>query len=167
MIFKIDKTKVTEGEIIEVKWQCSDADNVSLTLDNGTNASTMTVEKEGTKKFRLNRIGTTTVTIIQNKNGKSSKKSGKVKVSAKKYDTYQRVGDNRLKEWFSSLGKRIGNYFQKMKYGWGMMPKEKKQATTTLSIILIIMIISSFFPSIVFFGLSLLAVYCFYILMKR
>lgn len=167
MTFKIDKTKVTEGEIVEVRWQCSDAESVSLSLDNGHSKTTIPVEKEGNKKFKLNRVGQTTITITSTRNGKSTDKRGKVKVSAKKYDTYQRVGDSKIKEWWQKLAHKTGNYVSKMKYGWSIMPKDKKQATISLTIILAIMIISSFFPSAVFFGLSLLSVYCFYILMKK
>ena len=167
MTFKIDKTKVTEGEIVEVTWQCLDAESVSLTLDNGFNRTSIPVEKQGSKKFKLNRTGQTTITVTSVKNGKSSDKRGKVKVTARKYDTYQRVGDNKIKECFGKVGQKIKNYWSRTKYGWSIMPKDKKQASTSLFIIMAIMIISSIFPSSVFFGLSLLAVYCFYILMKR
>ena len=167
MTFKIDKDKVSEGEIVEVRWQCSDAESVSLTLDNGHSKTTIPVEKEGNKKFKLNRVGKTTITITSTKNGKTTDKSGKVKVSARKYDTYQRVGDSKIKELWEKISRSTRNYISKMKYGWSVMPKDKKQATTSLTIILAIMIISSFFPSAVFFGLSLLAVYCFYVLMKK
>ncbi|MBO7249068.1 MAG: hypothetical protein J6U88_03185 [Bacteroidales bacterium] len=163
----IDKSKVTEGDIIEVSWNCPEADTATLTLDNGTNKSSIAIEKSGVKKFKLNRVGKTTITLSQSKTGKSKSKSHTVKVSAKKYDTYQRVGDNKMKEWFGEVGQKIKNYWGRTKYGWSIMPKDKKQASTSLFIIMAIMIISSFFPSIVFFGLSLLAIYCFYILMKK
>ena len=167
MSFSIDRNKVTEGEIIEVSWAERDADTVTLTLDNGTNRSTITVDKEGTKKFRLNRVGKTTVTLDTSRKEKKRSKSHTIKVSAKKYDTYQRVGDNKIKEWFGGVGQKIKNYWSRAKYGWSIMPKDKKQASTSLFIIMAIMVISSIFPSSVFFGLSLLAVFCFYILMER
>lgn len=167
MTFSIDKTKVTEGDIVEVKWDCSGAQTASLTLDNGYTNTTMAVEPAGTKKFRLNRVGNTTITLTISNGKKESTKKHKIKVSAKKYDTYQRVGDNKIKEWWDKMRLSTKNYFSRVKYGWGIMPKDKKQATISLTIILGIMIISSFFPSAVFFGLSLLAVYCFYILMKK
>ena len=75
MSFSIDRNKVTEGEIIEVSWAERDADTVTLTLDNGTNRSTITVDKEGTKKFRLNRVGKTTVTLDTTIKGKKRSKS--------------------------------------------------------------------------------------------
>ena len=167
MTFTIDRTKVTEGEIVEVKWDCSGAQTASLTLDNGYTNTTMAIEQVGTKKFRLNRVGNTTVTLTTSNGKKETTKKHKIKVSAKKYDTYQRVGDNKLKDWWEKITKGVKNYFSRVKYGWNIMPKDKKQATTSLIIILAIMIVSSFFPSAVFFGLSLLAIYCFYILMKK
>ena len=167
MVLKTDKSKVTEGDIIEVKWECPNSESTTLTLDNGHSSSTIQVEGSGTKKFRLNRVGKTTITVKSAKNGKSSNKGVKVRVSARKYDTYQRVGDNKFKELCQNFTQKIKNYTSRYKYGWSMMPKDKKQASISLMIILGIMIISSFFPSAVFFGISVLAIYCFYILMKK
>ena len=31
----VDKTTVTEGDIVEMRWSCQNADSVELTLDNG------------------------------------------------------------------------------------------------------------------------------------
>ena len=167
MVLKTDKSKVTEGDIIEVKWECPHSESTTLTLDNGHSTNTIQVDGSGVKKFRLNRVGKTTITITSSKNGKSSHKDVKVKVSARKYDTYQRVGDNKFKELCQNFTRKIKNHTSRLKYGWSIMPKDKKQASISLLIILGIMVISTFFPSAVFFGISVLAIYCFYILMKK
>ena len=35
MIFNIDRRTVTEGDVVELTWQCDGAESVTLTIDNG------------------------------------------------------------------------------------------------------------------------------------
>ena len=52
----VDKTKVTEGDVVEMTWSCFAAEKVQLILDNGYKSSTIDVEPSGSKKFRLNYV---------------------------------------------------------------------------------------------------------------
>ena len=38
MIFTADRTSLAEGDIIGITWDCSGADSVNLTIDNGYKA---------------------------------------------------------------------------------------------------------------------------------
>ena len=49
MTFDIDRHTVTEGDVVEVKWQCAEAENVVLTLDNGFRSTDIPLENTGSK----------------------------------------------------------------------------------------------------------------------
>ena len=55
MTFTTDRTTVTEGEIVEVRWDCPGAESVDLTIDNGYKTSVIPLEIGGSKRFRLHR----------------------------------------------------------------------------------------------------------------
>ena len=56
MIFTADRTSLAEGDIIGITWDCSGADSVNLTIDNGYKASSMALTVAGNKRFRLKEI---------------------------------------------------------------------------------------------------------------
>ena len=64
MTFNIDRRTVTEGDVVELTWQCDGAESVTLTIDNGYRQTDIPLEISGTKRFRLNRSkGRTHLTI--------------------------------------------------------------------------------------------------------
>lgn len=50
-----DKRIVTEGEVIEVRWECPGASQASLNIYNGFKSTTLTIEPRGSKRFRVYR----------------------------------------------------------------------------------------------------------------
>ena len=49
--FSVDKTNVTVGDIVLIKWNCGCEDGrAELTINNGYKQSTETVEKVGSKR---------------------------------------------------------------------------------------------------------------------
>lgn len=179
MDFKADKTRVSEGEIVEVKWNCPKAESVKISINNGFKSATADVEKEGSKKYKLNRSnGQTVITLDALENGKPVKKEIKIKVrapkpqkekvyearpsgdSGKKYDQYKRMDRRPFREKWETFKTRL-------KYFWQSLPPQKKQAYILLFIIFVVMIVSSFYPRIIFFGMSALALYLLWTLMKR
>ena len=86
MIFEIDRHTVTEGDVVEVKWDCTGSEQTVLTLDNGFRATEIPLEPSGTKRFRLNRSkGRTHLTIAVTMGGKTYRK--KIAVRVKKMPT--------------------------------------------------------------------------------
>ena len=47
MTFDIDRRTVTEGDVVEVKWQCDEAESVKLTIDNGYRSTDIPLETSG------------------------------------------------------------------------------------------------------------------------
>lgn len=169
MKLSVDKKNVTEGDVVEVKWDCPKAESLKITINNGFKAATAEVENKGSKKYKLNRSnGQTVISIEGVENGKTVKKEILIKVKApkvkkensKKYDQYQRLDRKPIKEKIDALK-------SKFKYFWQSLPPQKKQAYILLSIIFGIMIISTFYPKIILFGMSILAIYLLWTLMKR
>ena len=81
MTFDVDRTTVTEGDVVEVRWDCSGADRVELKIDNGYKASVLPLDITGTKRFRLNRSkGRTRLTITAHVGGKKYSKTLKVRI---------------------------------------------------------------------------------------
>ena len=75
MIFEIDKRTVTEGDVVQLNWQCLGAEKAELIIDNGFRTSIIPVETVGTKRFRLNRSkGRTQLTMAVDIDGKTFRK---------------------------------------------------------------------------------------------
>ena len=86
MTFNIDRRTVTEGDVVELTWQCDGAESVTLTIDNGYRSTDIPLEISGTKRFRLNRSkGRTHLTIAVTMAGKVYRK--KIDVRVKKMPT--------------------------------------------------------------------------------
>ena len=82
MTFDVDRTSVTEGDIVEIKWDCTGADRVELKIDNGFKATVLLLDIVGSKRFRLHRSkGRTSLTITAWKDGKHGSKTLKIKMS--------------------------------------------------------------------------------------
>ena len=167
---KIDKTKVTEGDIVELQWSCEHADSVQLTLDNGYKANTIPVESTGSKKFRLNRSkGRTHLVIGAMKDGKTYYESVAVKVKKAKVQKAEYVHDytgaNGARE--NGLYNTWKNFKVKFKMAWDNMSESKHLAYKVLGLWLGVLIISGFWPKFLLYGQFVVVGYLFWILLKR
>jgi|SRR5574344_342376 hypothetical protein len=174
MIFTVNKTRVTEGDVVEIKWKCPKAQNVKLTIDNGFRSSSADVEVEGAKKFKINRSnGQTVISLDALIDGKKINRNLFIKVKQPKvkvddgFDSYKRLDNDRFKNFINSIKSKFKSFQYKFKLFWSSLPPQKKQAYILLMIIFGIMIISSFYPRIIFFGMTALSLYLLWTLMKR
>ncbi len=166
----IDKTTVTEGDVVEVSWSCSPADSVQLTLDNGYKSNAIPVENSGSKKFRLNRSkGRTHIVVGAMVGDKTYYNSVKVRVKKLKVTKTENVYDYTGAKGVRRNGLRTTweNYKAKMKMVWSYMPENKRLAYKILSALAVLMIISSFWPQFLTWGLLIVGGYLFWFILKR
>ena len=162
MTFDVDRTTVTEGDVVEVRWDCTGADRVELKIDNGYKASVLALETSGSKRFRLNRSrGRTALTITAWKDGKHGSKTLKVRVKELETTRAETVDDK---------GKRIGatqEWWQQVRARWGAMPAEKRLASRISLILCGLILLGMLLPRLFLLGLLGLMVYLLYIVWKR
>ena len=132
MIFNIDRRVVTEGDVVEVTWQCAEAESVMLTLDNGYRSTNISLENNGSKRFRLNRSkGKTHLTITVRIQGKEYHK--RIDVRVKKIPTVrpetvdsQGRPVSKLKQIWQKWMTNCRNTFAKFKYALSTLPERKQ-----------------------------------------
>lgn len=162
MTFDIDRTTVTEGDIVEVRWDCTGADRVELNIDNGFKASVIPLDIAGTKRFRLNRSkGRTALTITAWKDGKSGSKTLKVRVKempTTHADTVDSQGHTMgsLRQWW-----------QKTTLRWQGLTPEKRMAARVLLILAGILLVAMILPAFLLLGITALMVYLVFALWKK
>ena len=162
MTFDIDRTTVTEGDVVEVRWNCTGADRVELKIDNGYKASILPLDISGTKRFRLNRSkGRTALTITAWKDGKHGSKTIRVRVR-EMATTHAETVDQKGRTMSP-----VRLWWQQTRLRLQAMPADKRIAMRTLTILAIILLISAFLPAI--FGIGIIAVmlYLLYIIWKK
>ncbi len=166
----VDKSKVTEGDIVEMSWSCSPAEKVQLTLDNGYKSNTIDVEPSGSKKFRLNRSkGKTHLVIGVTNGGRQYYNSVCVRVRKMKITKTEEVHDYTGTKGFRKNGLRNSwnNFKEKLKMAWGFMPENKRLATKLLLFLCIVMVLTAIWPKLISFGFAALSVYLFWIIVKK
>jgi hypothetical protein len=171
MTFSTDKNVVTEGDIIEVRWDCPGADSTELTIDNGYKATTLPLELSGSKRFRLHRSkGRTRLVITATVDGKRISQTRKVKVKEipeTKAETIDRRGRrmNKLRQWMSLPKWQL--WRTRFRQGWQMMPPEKRLASRLLLILGGVLLLATLFPMLLLLGILGLSMYLMWILMRR
>lgn len=167
-----DKKKVTEGEIVTVSWQCSNAPDAStgytLTIDNGTKSSTLAVEASGSKSFRLNRTGNTRFALRAENGGQVSDGHTSVKVKPMPVTKGETVDANGkpigwMKGTFSKLGKR----WDDLKRWKQALPPQQQVALTALVILMFASLLSIPWPTMLFVGNTILTLYLVFVLFRR
>ena len=162
MTFDIDRTTVTEGDIVEVRWDCTGADRVELNIDNGFKASVIPLDIPGTKRFRLNRSkGRTALTITAWKDGKSGSKTLKVRVKEMP-TTHADTVDNQGRPMGS-----LRQWWQKTTLRWQGLTPEKRMAARVLLILAGILLVAMILPAFLLLGITALMVYLVYALWKK
>lgn len=174
MTFTTDRTSLTEGEVIEINWNCSDADRVELSIDNGYKATALPLENSGTKRFRLNRSkGKTHLTMTAWVAGKSYSKTIKVAVKeipVTRAEAVDQKGNpmGRLGEWWNQ---RVLPKWQAMRTGrnaaWQAMPPNKRMAARLLIILGLLGLVSVIAPWLFSLGLLGLMIYLAWVLLKK
>lgn len=171
MTFTIDKTSVTEGDIVEVRWDCPGADSAELTLDNGYKTTTLPLSLSGDKRFRLHRSkGRTRLTITAHVGGKGYSKTLKVRVKeipVTKAETVDQRGHtvSKLRQWLNlpKWQSLLLRYRQERQ----ALPQDKRLASRLLLILSVVMLLAAVFPILLFVGLFALAIYLMWIILKR
>ncbi len=171
MKFTIDKSTVTEGDIIEIQWDCPGAEGVELTIDNGYKGTSLVLPLSGSKRFRLHRSkGRTRLVIAATMNGKRYTKTLKVRVKEMPYTKAETVDHrgrrmSKLRQWMNlPKWQMMRNRYRQ---GWQMMPAEKRLASRLLLLLGGVLLLATFLPALLFLGLFALSLYLMWILMRR
>ena len=173
MIFDIDRRSVTEGDIVEVTWQCEGAEQVGLTLDNGYRKTDIPLAISGSKRFRLNRSkGRTRLTIAATVHGKVYRKTHRVRVKEMpvlRAETVDHRGrrQSQLGQWWQQRLTKWQDFRNKHRYLLRALPERKQMAVRMLLILGGIMLLSAIWPRLYGLGMIALVVYLGVILLKR
>ena len=171
MTFTTDCRAVTEGDIVEVRWNCPGSAGVELTIDNGYKSSVIPLETCGSKRFRLHRSkGRTRLTLTAHVEGKSYSKTLRVKVKeipVTKAETVDSQGRtlSRLRQWLNLP--RWQSLWRTYKMGRQAMPREKQLASRLLLLLGAVLLLSTFLPILLLVGLLAITGYLMWILLKR
>lgn len=166
MIFTTDRTSLTEGEIIEITWDCHEAERVELTIDNGIKASVLPLDLVGVKRFRLNRSrGKTRLTITAWVAGRSYSKTIKIKVKSMPTTQTETVDDkgntvSQGRQWIEKLGMR-------WRMSWQAMTPEKQLATKVLAVIAALTLVSVVLPAVLHIGLIAVVIWLVVVITRR
>lgn len=162
MTFDVDRTSVSEGDIVEIKWDCTGADRVELKIDNGFKTTILPLDISGSKRFRLHRSkGRTALTITAWKDGKHGSKTLKVKVKEMP-TTYAETVDGQ--------GHKVNDaqqWREKMKLRLQSLPPDKRMAVRVVSILAVVVLVSLFVPRLFLLGIAALIGYLLYTIWKR
>lgn len=173
MTFDIDRRTVTEGDVVELTWQCDGAESVTLTLDNGYRSTDIPLEISGSKRFRLNRSkGRTHLTIAVTVEGKTYRK--KIDVKVKKIPTVRaetidhrgrRVGW--LRQWWQEMLTKWHDFRSRLRLALHSLPEQKQMAVKLLTLIALAFILCAVWPRLYGSVLLLVVVYLVVVLLRR
>lgn len=173
MTFQADHRAVTEGDVVELTWDCTGSEQTELTIDNGFRATQLTLEAAGSKRFRLNRSkGRTHFTIAAIVDGKTYRK--KIAVQVRPMPTvHAETIDHRgrkvgtLGQWWQGVVTKRHDWRAKTRMALQSLPERKQMAVKLLAIIGVAMMVSAFWPAATTIGLTLMMVYLLIVLMRR
>lgn len=171
MTFTTDRKTVTEGEIVEVRWNCPGASSVDLTIDNGYKSSVIPLELGGSKRFRLHRSkGRTRLTLTAHVDDKGFSKVIRVKVKelpVTKAETLDHRGRtmSRLRQWMNMP--KWQSFLRNYRQAKMAMPKEKRLASRMLLLLGVAMLLGMLSPGLLGLGILGIAAYLMWIIFKR
>lgn len=163
--FVTNRSVVTEGDVVEIRWECPNAQSVSLSIDNGFKNTQMELEMSGVKRFRLNRSkGKTKLILSAVVNGRTYKETQNVKVKPLKTvhaETVDQQGNpvGKGKQWMQRLVTKWQTYKRTFKYNWSLLPEKKQVAGKALGIMVLASVFSMIFPKLHSLGLMAVAIY--------
>ena len=173
MIFQIDRHSVTEGDVVELTWDCPGSEQTTLTIDNGFRTTEIPLETSGTKRFRLNRSkGRTHLTIAVAMGGKTYRK--KIDVRVKKMPTVKaETVDHRGRkvgatgQWWQGVVTKWHDLRTKIRLAIQALPERKQMAVKLLAIIGVALMLTAIWPRLYSVVLTLVIVYLFVVLIRR
>ena len=162
MTFEVDRRTVCEGDVVEVRWDCTGADRVELKIDNGFKASVIALDLVGTKRFRLNRSkGRTALTVTAWLGNRSGSKTIKVRVKepqavrAETVDAQGRTVSSAKESW------------QRLQQRWRALPPDKRLASRIAMFMCGALLVGLLFPPLFMIGLAVVMGYLLYYIWKR
>lgn len=168
MDFTTDKTTLTEGDIIELRWDCGEGTDTILTIDNGYRKSDIPLGSVGTRKFRLNRSkGRTRLTLRTKENGKERVKEIKVRVRKLKPVKAETVYENGRSGRGEDLRQKLSQWRQRFKTGFRALPVQKQMAYKILGLMAAGLVISAIWPRLYGAGMMLVLFYLGLTILKR
>lgn len=167
--FTADRHKVTEGDIVELRWNCPTAQSASLTINNGYRSSSIPIEPSGSKKFRLNRSkGRTKITLNAILDGHSYSQQLYVRVKPLKPIKAEQVDDRGRKiNPLNQLWRNIKAATKNLRTQYHLLPKHKQQALTLLSLLALTLLLSSFNLLFGTLGLVAISAYLIFVILKK
>lgn len=151
MEFNISSTSVTEGDIIEVTWNCPGAEFAEITINNGYKSQSSTVANQGAKKYKLIRSkGRTAITLNAIENGK--KESQKLSVRVKKIKPIK-ARINYRERRTTPFKAKFQQFLDKIKFYWSNLTEKKRIVLQVIGMLLVLSVLCSFFPQLWIFGI--------------
>lgn len=163
--FEITPKKVTEGEMVTVRWSCDLPDSVMLSVQGGGTPVRTQLADSGTRTFYATEPGTMTFKLTVSSGGRLTSEEQSVQVKALKTIKAEKVGreSNSSKSssssfsfgglrqkavyWFQSLGRTISGFFQRLAYGWASMPEKKRRIWKFVIYLVIAMWLAAIFQN--------------------
>ncbi len=163
----INRKTVTEGDIVEVSWNCRNASSAQLTIDNGYNATTSPIALSGSKKLKLVRADgkarmTVTATDADNK---SATCQVSVKVRKQKPLKAEYVDGNG--RTISRLSEKWSTFRSRAKFAWGAMPETKQLAFKVMGLLLLASVLTAVSPKLYGLGLFIIFGYLLWTVAKK
>lgn len=163
--FVTNRSVVTEGDVVELRWECPNAQQVSLLIDNGFKNTQIDLEMSGVKCFRLNRSkGKTKLVLSATINGRIYKEAQHVKVKPLETvhaETVDQHGNSvgKGKQLMQRLMTKWQTFKRTFKYNWSMLPEKKQVAGKALGIMVLASVIAIIFPRLHSLGMLAVTVY--------
>lgn len=173
MIFETDRRTVTEGDVVELSWQCEGAESVTLTIDNGYRSTDIPLAVSGSKRFRLNRSkGRTHLTLAVSLMGKIYRK--KISVRVKPLPTaHADIIDQRgrtvtpLRHWWQGARAKWSTFRSNLRHTLRSLPESKQMAVKMLVIIGVALLLCAVWPRLYSAVLLLVMAYLVVVLVRR
>lgn len=153
----INKKCVTEGEIVEIRWDAPQSASSRLTIDNGHHSSSQMVTASDSKKFKLNRPGRTHFILTIEQEGKLKSVKTSVRVRKMKLTRATSVDDqgkplNRWKE-------KLRQHRNQMRYNWKTYSDGKRLSLRTILFLCILALLHNIAPLLFYIGWGALIIY--------
>ncbi len=147
MKLKSNKKSAKVGEPVMLEWDCPGSANTQMIIDNGYSKTAIDVSQSGSQTIIIgsSRDDVTKVYVKGLKDGKGYTLSKDINVDIPKAKVES--------TWTGSSGKGksrfidgIKSTWSRLKYGWSIMPQQKKLAYIIMQMIMFTLIIALFFP---------------------